>query len=210
MVAALPPHSAFHHAPQDLDAGKLPQWNNMPAPELAMKYWRLAPGATMRDVLLVVRADEVRCALCGGMRCALRRHLRGCGHGARGDPQGGAAPLAGGQCRHAACGAGRARLPARPASSGEGALCIGEWQSCSGRSARRCAVSRRPATCTSTTLLRTWTRMTTTPSRQAASTCRTRGSDVRGRVSCGARNLQAPASCGMAASALQQFLHYLP
>jgi ubiquinol oxidase len=30
----------------------------MPAPELALKYWRLQPGASMRDLLLVVRADE--------------------------------------------------------------------------------------------------------------------------------------------------------
>jgi ubiquinol oxidase len=43
---------------QDLDDGKLKQWESMPAPEIAVNYWRLAPGASMRDLLLAVRADE--------------------------------------------------------------------------------------------------------------------------------------------------------
>mmetsp|Transcript_25465 Transcript_25465/g.48225 ORF Transcript_25465/g.48225 Transcript_25465/m.48225 type:complete len:89 (+) Transcript_25465:1346-1612(+) len=30
----------------------------MPAPSLAINYWQLEPNATMRDVVLVVRADE--------------------------------------------------------------------------------------------------------------------------------------------------------
>lgn len=45
-------------APQDLDGGKLPLWTNMPAPEIGRNYWKLAPDATMRDLLLAVRADE--------------------------------------------------------------------------------------------------------------------------------------------------------
>lgn len=31
---------------------------NMEAPEIAKKYWNLAPDATLRDVCLVVRSDE--------------------------------------------------------------------------------------------------------------------------------------------------------
>lgn len=40
------------------DQGKLPELQNMTVPSIARTYWRLAPDATMRDVLLAVRADE--------------------------------------------------------------------------------------------------------------------------------------------------------
>ena len=43
---------------EDLDAGHLPQWSALPAPPIAVHYWRLPEGAMMRDVLLAVRADE--------------------------------------------------------------------------------------------------------------------------------------------------------
>ena len=49
----------YTHAIADIDAGKLPQWTNLPAPEIAMNYWKLKEGANMRDLLLAVRADEV-------------------------------------------------------------------------------------------------------------------------------------------------------
>ncbi len=39
----------------EIDAGRLP---NPPAPQLAIDYWRLAPDATLRDVVIAVRADE--------------------------------------------------------------------------------------------------------------------------------------------------------
>lgn len=39
----------------EIDAGRLP---NVPAPEIAKAYWMLGDDATLRDVLLVVRADE--------------------------------------------------------------------------------------------------------------------------------------------------------
>jgi hypothetical protein len=42
--------------PQDIDAGKL--WPGKPAPAFARAYWRLPEDATMRDLILVVRADE--------------------------------------------------------------------------------------------------------------------------------------------------------
>lgn len=44
---------------QDLDAGLIPQWEKKALPEIAIKYWQLSPDATMRDLLLAVRADEV-------------------------------------------------------------------------------------------------------------------------------------------------------
>ncbi len=45
---------------QDYDAGKLPVWQQTKVPEIALKYWKLDPEkATMRDVLAVIRADEV-------------------------------------------------------------------------------------------------------------------------------------------------------
>lgn len=38
-----------------VDSGK---YENVPAPQLAIDYWHLQPDATLRDVILVVRADE--------------------------------------------------------------------------------------------------------------------------------------------------------
>lgn len=48
----------YTHILEEMDAGRLPMWSNLPAPELAVKYWKLPETATMRDVILVVRADE--------------------------------------------------------------------------------------------------------------------------------------------------------
>jgi len=33
---------------------------NIPAPRIAIDYWKLAPGARLREVIVAVRADEVR------------------------------------------------------------------------------------------------------------------------------------------------------
>ena len=33
---------------------------NVPAPKIAIDYWKLAPGARLREVIIAVRADEVR------------------------------------------------------------------------------------------------------------------------------------------------------
>jgi len=49
----------YTHCIDDIDAGKFPEWVDRPAPDLARMYWTLGEGATMRDVLLAVRADEV-------------------------------------------------------------------------------------------------------------------------------------------------------
>lgn len=38
-----------------VDSGK---YENVPAPQLAIDYWHLQPDAKLRDVILVVRADE--------------------------------------------------------------------------------------------------------------------------------------------------------
>lgn len=39
----------------EIDAGR---FENVPAPRLAIDYWKLAPDARLRDVVLAVRADE--------------------------------------------------------------------------------------------------------------------------------------------------------
>ena len=40
---------------QEIDEGRSP---NVAAPAIAKHYWKLADDATLRDVVLVVRADE--------------------------------------------------------------------------------------------------------------------------------------------------------
>lgn len=50
----------YTRAIADIDAGKLPGWNNLKAPEIAIKYWNMKPESTMRDVLLYIRADEAK------------------------------------------------------------------------------------------------------------------------------------------------------
>jgi ubiquinol oxidase len=43
----------------DLDAGRLPKWEKMVAPDIAVKYWNMPEGhRSMRDLLLYIRADE--------------------------------------------------------------------------------------------------------------------------------------------------------
>lgn len=46
---------SYTHYLQELDEGRSP---NVPAPEIAKRYWKLPDNATLRDVVLVVRADE--------------------------------------------------------------------------------------------------------------------------------------------------------
>jgi ubiquinol oxidase len=40
---------------KEIDEGRS---KNVPAPEIAKRYWNLPDSATLRDVVLVVRADE--------------------------------------------------------------------------------------------------------------------------------------------------------
>ncbi|EAW12194.1 alternative oxidase [Aspergillus clavatus NRRL 1] len=45
----------------DIEAGKLPKWENLQAPEIAVKYWNMPEGhRSMRDLLLYIRADEAK------------------------------------------------------------------------------------------------------------------------------------------------------
>jgi len=43
---------------ESLDAGRLKHWEKLRAPEEAIEYYNLAPDAMMRDLILMVRADE--------------------------------------------------------------------------------------------------------------------------------------------------------
>ena len=38
-----------------VDSGK---YNNVPAPKIAIDYWKLSPDARLREVIIVVRDDE--------------------------------------------------------------------------------------------------------------------------------------------------------
>lgn len=46
------------HLITDIEAGRVPEWANMPAPAIAVDYWRLRPDATLLDVIYAVRSDE--------------------------------------------------------------------------------------------------------------------------------------------------------
>ncbi len=41
-----------------MDGGPLEHWNRLPAPQIAKDYWKLPKDATMKDVVLSIRADE--------------------------------------------------------------------------------------------------------------------------------------------------------
>ncbi|RPD78161.1 alternative oxidase [Lentinus tigrinus ALCF2SS1-7] len=43
---------------QEIEAGRIPEWTNRPAPEIAKDYWRLGPDAKILDVIYAVRSDE--------------------------------------------------------------------------------------------------------------------------------------------------------
>ncbi|KAG8955889.1 hypothetical protein FRC04_006336 [Tulasnella sp. 424] len=43
---------------EDIQAGRLPEWENMPAPQIAIDYWRLSKDANLLEVIQAVRADE--------------------------------------------------------------------------------------------------------------------------------------------------------
>ncbi|CCM03525.1 uncharacterized protein FIBRA_05659 [Fibroporia radiculosa] len=42
----------------EVEAGRLPNWSELPAPEIAKDYWRLESNAKLLDVLYAVRSDE--------------------------------------------------------------------------------------------------------------------------------------------------------
>ncbi|KAH0831929.1 alternative oxidase [Lanmaoa asiatica] len=43
---------------EEIEAGHLQKWADMPAPAIAIDYWRLAPDAKLLDVIYAVRSDE--------------------------------------------------------------------------------------------------------------------------------------------------------
>ena len=51
----------YTHCIDDIDEGNLPEWTpgKTKVPEMAIKYWRLDKDASVRDLLLAVRADEL-------------------------------------------------------------------------------------------------------------------------------------------------------
>ncbi|MCJ1304128.1 hypothetical protein MMC08_006940 [Hypocenomyce scalaris] len=51
----------YTRALADIDARKLPKWENLEAPDIAVTYWKMPEGhRTMRDLLLYIRADEAK------------------------------------------------------------------------------------------------------------------------------------------------------
>ena len=51
----------YTRAIADIDAGRLPKWKSLEAPEIAVKYWNMPEGKrTMKDLLLYIRADEAK------------------------------------------------------------------------------------------------------------------------------------------------------
>lgn len=46
---------SYTHYLEEIDAGRMP---NVAAPAIAKRYWKLPDSATLRDVVIVVRADE--------------------------------------------------------------------------------------------------------------------------------------------------------
>ncbi|VVT47201.1 uncharacterized protein SAPINGB_P001593 [Magnusiomyces paraingens] len=43
---------------EDIEAGRLNEWKNLPVPKIAKEYWHMSDSATMYDLILYVRADE--------------------------------------------------------------------------------------------------------------------------------------------------------
>ncbi|KAJ4482212.1 mitochondrial alternative oxidase [Lentinula aciculospora] len=43
---------------KEMEIGRVPEWSDMPAPQIAIDYWRLEPSAKLLDVIYAVRSDE--------------------------------------------------------------------------------------------------------------------------------------------------------
>ncbi|KAJ6028485.1 hypothetical protein N7540_004061 [Penicillium herquei] len=51
----------YTRAIEELDAGKLPEWETLEAPQIAINYWKMPEGQrTMRNLLMYIRADEAK------------------------------------------------------------------------------------------------------------------------------------------------------
>jgi len=46
---------------KDLEEGRLPKWEKLQAPDIAVNYWKMPEGKrSMKDLLLYIRADEAK------------------------------------------------------------------------------------------------------------------------------------------------------
>lgn len=61
---------------KSIDEGHLPMWEKMPAPEIAVKYWKLPEGAMMRDTILAIRADEAHHRVVNHTLSSMKQHER--------------------------------------------------------------------------------------------------------------------------------------
>jgi len=43
---------------KEIEEGRLPEWKDMPAPQIAIDYWRMQDNSRLLDVLYAVRSDE--------------------------------------------------------------------------------------------------------------------------------------------------------
>ena len=51
----------YTRAIEDIEAGRVPKWQKLEAPTIAVKYWNMPEQhRTMRDLLLYIRADEAK------------------------------------------------------------------------------------------------------------------------------------------------------
>ncbi|WWC89381.1 alternative oxidase, mitochondrial [Kwoniella dendrophila CBS 6074] len=48
----------YTHCIEDMENGLIPEWEEVPAPRIAIDYWRLPLNSKLIDVIRVVRADE--------------------------------------------------------------------------------------------------------------------------------------------------------
>ncbi|KAA8916250.1 hypothetical protein TRICI_001602 [Trichomonascus ciferrii] len=45
---------------EDIEKGFYPEWEHTPAPDIALQYWDMPEGSTIKDLLYYVRADECK------------------------------------------------------------------------------------------------------------------------------------------------------
>lgn len=51
----------YTRAIDEINAGELPGWDSITAPEIAIEYWKMPEGRrTMRDLIMYIRADEAK------------------------------------------------------------------------------------------------------------------------------------------------------
>jgi ubiquinol oxidase len=50
----------YTQAIKEIEAGRLPEWQQLKAPQIAVEYWRLPDGASLLDMIYAVRADEAQ------------------------------------------------------------------------------------------------------------------------------------------------------